>query len=125
MAETVRRERSDTTFYARKEVKARILAKTAFRCWYCGIELIEWPLAGHNSSVDHKVPKSRGGSDDPDNLLACCRTCNGRKADMLIEEYRERFHIHRFWGETQGRRMKRLLYSPDMRRVKRKSRLRS
>ena len=30
--------------------------------------------------VDHKVPKSAGGTDDPDNLQAICRQCHREKS---------------------------------------------
>lgn len=28
---------------------------------------------------DHRIPKSRGGTDDPDNIDVLCRACNSRK----------------------------------------------
>ncbi len=30
-------------------------------------------------TVDHKIPKAKGGSDDLDNLLLSCTKCNQRK----------------------------------------------
>jgi len=33
------------------------------------------------NEVDHVYPKSRGGEDTLDNLVACCRTCNIKKKD--------------------------------------------
>lgn len=32
------------------------------------------------TTVDHVIPRSRGGTDDESNLQALCATCNGRKA---------------------------------------------
>ena len=37
---------------------------------------------------DHKIPKSRGGRGQG-NLVDCCWTCNCRKRDRTVEEYRE------------------------------------
>lgn len=37
-------------------------------------------------TVDHIIPVSRGGSDLYANLVAACRPCNTRKADMTVEE---------------------------------------
>ena len=37
-------------------------------------------------SVDHVVPRSRGGGHSWDNVVACCRRCNLRKADRLPGE---------------------------------------
>jgi 5-methylcytosine-specific restriction enzyme A len=40
-------------------------------CDYCG---------GPAELVDHIVPVRFGGTNDPDNLVPCCRVCNARKA---------------------------------------------
>ncbi|RDI30224.1 HNH endonuclease [Rhodococcus sp. AG1013] len=37
-------------------------------------------------TVDHVFPRSRGGGDTYDNLVAACADCNGRKADRTPEE---------------------------------------
>jgi hypothetical protein len=34
-------------------------------------------------------PKSRGGWDHPDNLVACCKTCNSKKKDRLFVDWLE------------------------------------
>lgn len=49
-------------------------------CFYCG----KITSRGH---VDHKVPLSRGGTDNLDNLVWSCPTCNLDKRDMSAEEY--------------------------------------
>lgn len=57
----------------------RVLARDGFRCRYCG--------AGSHSvelHVDHVHPRSRGGSDDEDNLVTACRTCNLGKSARLL-----------------------------------------
>lgn len=46
-------------------------------CAYCTKELI--PPGG---SIDHIVPRSKGGTDRKENLLMCCQPCNVRKGDM-------------------------------------------
>ncbi len=38
--------------------------------------------------VDHWVPLARGGTDDPDNLVAACVGCNREKGTMTGEEFR-------------------------------------
>ena len=54
------------------------------KCVYCGIELTPLIVA-----VDHKVPKSRGGSHTLDNLQLVCHNCNISKYTMTDEEYRK------------------------------------
>ena len=46
-------------------------------CAYCG---------GHADTVDHVVPRSRGGTLTWDNAVAACQTCNHRKANRTPEE---------------------------------------
>lgn len=41
-------------------------------CYLCGGEGV--------CEVDHVVPRSRGGSDHPDNLRGVCRSCHARKS---------------------------------------------
>ena len=38
-------------------------------------------------TVDHVIPKSRGGSDDAWNLVICCKSCNERKGDRRPHEW--------------------------------------
>lgn len=50
-------------------------------CFYCG-KLTE----GSKWTLDHKIPKSRGGRG-PDNKVGCCATCNRTKGSMTVEEF--------------------------------------
>lgn len=61
-----------------------ILEKTGYRCNYCGRKLTYDAL-----EIDHVIPRSQGGSDDIDNLVASCRFCNRRKGRMTPEEYKQ------------------------------------
>lgn len=52
------------------------------RCAYCGDNL------DNNSTIDHVVPRARGGSDDDCNLVAACPDCNRAKGAMLPSQLR-------------------------------------
>jgi len=54
-----------------------VLRRDGHRCAYCGRS------AG---TVDHVLPRSRGGQDSWENLVACCLRCNGAKGDRTPEE---------------------------------------
>lgn len=56
-----------------------VFARDGHRCQYCG-ERAE--------TLDHVVPRSRGGGHCWENVVAACRPCNVRKADRLLEELR-------------------------------------
>jgi 5-methylcytosine-specific restriction endonuclease McrA len=56
-----------------------ILERDAFACRYCGRKPPEVEL-----EVDHLVPRSAGGTDDPSNLVTACFDCNRGKKDRQI-----------------------------------------
>lgn len=57
-----------------------ILKRDGHRCVYCGRTSKETSL-----QVDHILPRSAGGADDPSNLVAACFACNnGKGADASI-----------------------------------------
>ena len=63
------------------------------RCWYCGRLLVDFVPGDYVKlrmirSKDHLIPQSRGGSDEPDNLVWACKSCNSQKATKTVEEYR-------------------------------------
>jgi len=52
----------------------------------CGATSVGAPIARTSDTVDHVVPKSRGGAHSWENCVACCVRCNTRKADRLLPE---------------------------------------
>ena len=54
-----------------------VFARDGHRCQYCGAQA---------ESIDHVVPRSRGGPHSWDNVVACCRRCNAHKRDRLPHE---------------------------------------
>ena len=50
-------------------------------CLYCGNKFPDG-----NLTRDHVVPKSRGGVDRWDNVVAACKRCNHHKGNRLLEE---------------------------------------
>jgi 5-methylcytosine-specific restriction endonuclease McrA len=57
--------------------RAGVLRRDARRCGYCGRRA---------DTIDHVIPRSRGGTHTWDNCVAACRTCNSRKADKMLVE---------------------------------------
>jgi hypothetical protein len=56
----------------------QVRRRAGFACEYCGVTETD---TGGQLTVDHFRPQSRGGTDDPGNLLCCCHRCNLHKAD--------------------------------------------
>lgn len=47
-------------------------------CQYCGVTT--------DLTIDHVIPRSRGGNSTWTNLITACRRCNSRKGDFTPEE---------------------------------------
>lgn len=54
-------------------------------CRYCGCRT-EGQYGPRALTIDHIVPRSRGGTHDEANLVVACRQCNHLKKDRLLEE---------------------------------------
>ncbi|MGA3129532.1 MAG: HNH endonuclease [Terracidiphilus sp.] len=65
---------------ARTEDK-NILLRDRNTCQYCGEALPPGEL-----TLDHVVPRSRGGNSTWENLVACCHECNRKKGNRLLSE---------------------------------------
>ncbi len=74
----------------------RLAARDGWICWICGDNVDAATPVGSpwSATIDHVVPKSRGGSSEPENLRLAHRRCNGRRGNHLPElEWPERFGL--------------------------------
>ncbi len=60
----------------RKITRRAVFARDRWTCQYCGHER-------GNLTVDHVIPRSKGGASSWDNIVASCAPCNRRKGDRL------------------------------------------
>ena len=63
-----------------------VFMKTYYHCAYCGKILSDVD----DLTIDHKNPKAKGGTDELDNLVGCCKSCNQMKADKTVAEFRKK-----------------------------------
>lgn len=56
-----------------------IFARDNYTCQYCG-------TTAKDLTVDHVVPKRHGGRTEWENLVCCCKKCNTRKGDKLLDD---------------------------------------
>lgn len=61
-----------------------VLRRDAHRCAYCRRSA---------ATIDHVLPRSRGGPDSWENLVACCVRCNNAKGDRTPEEMGWALHV--------------------------------
>jgi len=68
------------TIYSNKIPFSRknVFIRDRHRCQYCG--------STENLSVDHVLPRARGGKTNFENCVTCCVKCNVIKGDRFIEE---------------------------------------
>ncbi len=55
-----------------------------FMCQYCGDKFLQKDL-----TLDHVIPRSKGGTTSWENVVSCCSICNHKKGDKMPED----FHI--------------------------------
>jgi 5-methylcytosine-specific restriction endonuclease McrA len=58
-----------------------IILRDSSACQYCGSV-----LAGKELTMDHVIPRSRGGFSNWENLVSCCFPCNNRKGNRTPQE---------------------------------------
>ena len=58
--------------------RAMIYKRDVCTCQYCG--------AKNKLTIDHVVPRCRGGDDSWENLVVACSSCNTKKGDKMLEQ---------------------------------------
>jgi 5-methylcytosine-specific restriction endonuclease McrA len=62
--------------HARRITRRAVFARDRWTCQYCG-------TVRSTLTVDHVIPRSKGGASSWDNIVASCAPCNRRKGDRL------------------------------------------
>ena len=69
------------------KIRSQILLRDHFRCQECGYY--------KHLEVHHIVPKCKGGSDEPENLITYCQRCHAKKHGFKHRENKRRRHTNR------------------------------
>jgi len=64
-----------------KLTRREVFIRDNFTCQYCGRH-------GHELTIDHIIPRSRGGLHTWENVVSACRPCNHRKGGKSLAEAR-------------------------------------
>lgn len=67
--------------HRRRITRKAVLARDGWMCQYCGTEKV-------GLTVDHVIPRSRGGQSVWENIVASCASCNRRKGNRMPHEIR-------------------------------------
>jgi 5-methylcytosine-specific restriction endonuclease McrA len=65
--------------HRRKITRRAVFARDRWTCQYCGHER-------GNLTVDHVIPRSKGGGSTWENIVTCCAPCNRRKGNRLPKQ---------------------------------------
>lgn len=68
-------------YHNKKDLKIsrqRIYQRDGYQCVYCGTY--------KNLTIDHVIPKSRGGANSWENMTTCCFSCNSKKGNKTPQE---------------------------------------
>jgi hypothetical protein len=68
------------------EVRSQILLRDHFRCRECGYY--------KHLEVHHIIPKSKGGTDDPKNLVTLCQRCHDKKHGIVRQKRENKRRRH-------------------------------
>ncbi|HZE71360.1 MAG TPA: HNH endonuclease, partial [Pyrinomonadaceae bacterium] len=63
--------------------RLRLYMRDKFRCQYCGDK-----KGAAELTLDHILPRSRGGDNSPVNIVTACVPCNNRKSNRTPDEAR-------------------------------------
>ncbi|MCL2025338.1 MAG: HNH endonuclease [Leptospirales bacterium] len=85
-------ESGQTSHIAKEKHKARELRHSPWWkkkissgiCYYCNQKFIPAEL-----TMDHKIPLSRGGYSEKENIVPCCKECNNKKKYLMPVEWDE------------------------------------
>lgn len=56
-------------------------------CMYCEQPIVSWK----HVTMDHVLPKSKGGQDTWNNIVSACGTCNNKKADDMSNKWKPKW----------------------------------
>lgn len=69
----------------------KLMMKYECRCRYCGVDVRRRSFGekrfATEATIDHIVPRSKGGSEDMENLALACNYCNGKKGNLDLAEF--------------------------------------
>lgn len=69
--------------WIRKEKRLAIYIRDGLACCYCGEGVEE----GAKLTLDHYLPRCKGGTNDASNLLTACHRCNSYRQSKTVHEF--------------------------------------
>jgi hypothetical protein len=69
--------------------RKNIFNRDGYICQYCGKS-----FSAKQLTIDHIIPRSKGGKSTWENVVACCESCNRKKGNRLLSEISDMKLLH-------------------------------
>lgn len=79
MEKRIRKRSTKRTRALKQALKMRVFVRDNWTCYICGLRVRDLPNHPRMATVDHIIPRIKGGSNDMSNLKTCCAKCNNDK----------------------------------------------
>jgi len=93
----------------------RIRARQGGRCWLCNhpLDFEAEPNTKRAPTIEHLLPRTKGGGNEPANLALCHPACNRHLADRSPEQKRQmRAKWHAEFKRVEGQRRPKMKRDP-------------
>lgn len=77
-AAVVVNRRTIRRLFSNKDFRRYILTRDRYTCHFCGL---------YGDTIDHLLPRAKGGHTTPVNCVCACNLCNQAKADQYVDEF--------------------------------------
>lgn len=77
-AAVVVNRRTIRRLFSNRDFRSYILTRDEYTCYFCGL---------YGDTIDHLLPRAKGGHTTPVNCVCACNLCNQTKADQYVEEF--------------------------------------
>jgi hypothetical protein len=68
-------------------LRNRLAEAQNWKCCWCGCETVPESSKRNSATIEHVIPRSKGGSNDPENLAMSCARCNQHRGTIDADEF--------------------------------------
>lgn len=85
MDNAITKKKLNGSKWIRPEKRQRIYRRDNHGCVYCGRNIYDTP--DMVLTLDHMVARELGGSNEAENLVTACLSCNSSKQDLTVRQF--------------------------------------
>jgi len=73
-------------------IRTNLAEAQNWKCCFCGIEMVEYPNQKNSATIEHVIPRCKGGLNSPKNYAISCNRCNNNRGDLDWQVFMDRKH---------------------------------